>query len=72
MSRNDRWETAKLRRLQARRERLGLSPDPLSRLAKMRDELEKMEQERGSCKGSHQHEHPHPEFIALGPLKRTS
>lgn len=66
---NDRWEKAKLRRLQARRERLGLSPDPLSRLARMRDELEKMERERGSCKGSHGH--PPPEFIALGPLKRS-
>lgn len=67
---NDRWENAKLRRLQARRERLGLSPDPLTRLARMRDELEKMERERGACKGSHQPQHPYPDFIPLGPLER--
>lgn len=46
MIRNDRWERAKLRRLQARRERLGLSRDPLSRLRRMQAQLEDMERDK--------------------------
>lgn len=46
---NQKWQQAMVRRRQARRLRLGLTPDPLTRLAFMHDSLRGMQQQAPPC-----------------------
>lgn len=46
---NQKWQQAIVRRRQARRLRLGLTPDPLTRLAFMHDSLRRMKKQAPSC-----------------------
>jgi hypothetical protein len=46
---NQKWQQAMVRRRQARRLRLGLSPDPLTRLSFMHNSLRRMQQQALPC-----------------------
>lgn len=46
---NQKWQQAMVRRRQARRLRLGLTADPLTRLSSMRDSLRRMQSQAPPC-----------------------
>ena len=46
---NQKWQQAIIRRRQARRLRLGLTADPLTRLSSMHDSLRRMQRQAPPC-----------------------